>query len=686
MSDEQDYAEYQEYLEYQKQQTPPPLAEEPGTLGSLGGGVLDAVTGFIPRAMNLGSSAYDAVSQGLSDLSSQKPRSLEEALLILASPGANKFANRVSNQTVPQTISDVTAAGVGAVPFLGPTVSAGVETAADMSDEYRGYAQPTSTSDKLRKFADIAASGMLPDAGIRTVGGATNWLFPNATQAVKNIGQNKKVMLSEQANTPGISAAKLNAAKGTTMGEGQLAEVMKPYEERFFNSGIVDDLDTSTRNRSQVVGQFREKLDNTRTSALDTKTRLLNSADGAGAGITLDDIDLGKLQSEIASDSASSFTAGTAQTSLETLRQLESDLGLSQAEFGSVSTGSGNRRQLSLTQAQDYVRRLDDKLREGAVYNQNPQAKAMQNPAEMARIEAETKSLSKVRGAINEAIANKVEQTLGSEARGALDNANGDIGMSIKYGDLSKRFANEGLQDFSPGSGKSLHSAGIGGVIKQVMDSVVDKVNPFNRHTGAMERGRSAIESLQQLAPYVRGETPKVYPRDVNVSGSLGALSSGIGTLGAESSFQNQNPQPPPLLPRSSAILQNPQQLMQMVAMASGNNRGLMEDLGAVLKEPNQNKRDMAMMEFTRMLPQIFEPSPYRSLWNGRIADPMEQRMYVDDLKSKHRQGSVDANYLAKSINSINADGTVLPPPPPIPPQRPQAVSTQGLERREYSY
>lgn len=221
----------------------------------------------------------------------------------------------------------------------------------------------------------------------------------------------------------------------------------------------------------------------------------------------------------------------------------------------------------------------------------------------------------------------------------------------------------------------------------------------WNSMTGAQEtspmltnalrvesQGPAAMENIQalrqlqanpaQLQPAPGGPLGGRLPQSL-----ISAATGGQAIMGA---MPAQAQLPP--LPRSSAILQNPQQLMQMAAMASGNNPEVMQDVMAVLKEPNQNKRDMAMMELTRMLPQIFEPSPYRSLWNGRIADPVEQRMYVDDLKSKHRQGQVDANYLAKSVSSINADGTVLPPPPPLPASKPQPVSTQGLERREYSY
>jgi hypothetical protein len=202
------------------------------------------------------------------------------------------------------------------------------------------------------------------------------------------------------------------------------------------------------------------------------------------------------------------------------------------------------------------------------------------------------------------------------------------------------------------------------------------------------------------------GDTAQGLPPQSSLSGMLRSLSSGdsaspvagnqdsVGLLqqlmGAFSPAEAQAQQPPPQFPRSSqAIQQNPQAFIQAVAQISNGNPELMQDVQAVLSEPNEAKRDMAMMELTKMLPQLFEPTAYKSLWNGRIADPMEQKMYGDELRTRHRTKQIDANYMAQSLSALNADGTMLPPPAPVMPQTeyPVSMPTSSLDKpREYAY
>lgn len=665
---------------------PPPESGLMSGLSAIRSGITNAVTNSPGRMAALGSNVYDSVSEGVSNLAASKPTSLEQMLSILAAPALRKAGNRFASQSVPQTISDIAAPTIGAVPFAGPPLVAGIETAADASDEYRGLAEATSWQDKLRKATDIAVSGVGPDLALRGL----SWAAQKSPRVLQDIGRNKEVMLSEQSNQPGISAALQDAPKGTTPAERQVMFDIEPHEKRFFEKGIPEGIDTSVSNRSKAYNEYLGKLKTVKDAALEAKGRIIEQADAAlqgseQPGMTLSDVDVSKLDNLINSDLASEFTADTASISQNAKQNLRSDF--SNTTYGAVSGRplDSAPKVMSIGEVQEYIRRLDDTLEQLGTFDDKRWAQIQQNPSEVANLQARVKAIRAARTALNEGLIEKVGSVLGEDKALALRDANADASMAIEYGNLGNRFRAQTMEGLTPGSGRSLTAPKVDGPIKQGMNAVLNYVNPFYKSGQAMERGRSAVKALQELAPYVRGEAEKVYPRDFSLRPGMSPAASGIGTLGAVQSFANA-PAMPPMLPRSSAIFQNPQALVQAVARASGGNPQLMHDVQSVLSEPNSSKRDMAMMELTKMLPNLFEPSPYKSLWNGRIADPMEQKMYVDDLKSKHRSGQIDANYLAKSISAANADGTVLPPPPPIPPTREQPVSRMGLERREYSY
>ena len=658
-------------------------------LSAIGGGVSDAVTNFAGRtvgaASQFGSDVSDTFGGG------QGPTSVEDLLLRLFATKSLPKLEQMGQQSVPQSISDVASTTIGAVPWAGPPLAAGIETAADVSDEYRGFAPETSNADKLRKFADITASGVGPDMAIRAGVKSLNAL----PDTVQNLGRNKKIALSEQANQIGASAAVQDAPKGTTAMERQIVEDIKPHESRFFEKGIAEGIDVSKQNRSKSFQQYQDKLGAFKEEALTTKTGILQEADGVlgGPGLSMSDVPMKKVTPE--------------------LREAFSDPILD--PYTGQPTGSRSK-QLTLDQAQEHVRKLDAELRELGVYDANPQAKAMQNPSDLAKIKAKTEALREVRTNLNKAIIEKTGKVLGPEKQAALEAANADVSMAIEYEDLGQRFGNQSLEGLTPASARSLTNPGTGGWLKQTANIVMDKLAPHRKSAAVMERGRGAVEQLQQLGEYYRGEKPKVYSRDIGVPSGASELATLAGTAGAQGSFPNaraavdatsmipalqqlagafspaeaQAQQPPPQFPRSSqAIQQNPQAFMQAVAQISGGNPELMQDVQAVLSEPNEAKRDMAMMELTKMLPQLFEPTAYKSLWNGRIADPAEQKMYGDELRTKHRGKQLDANYLAQSLSALNADGTMLPPPAPIMPQveYPVSMPTSSLDKpREYSY
>lgn len=221
------------------------------------------------------------------------------------------------------------------------------------------------------------------------------------------------------------------------------------------------------------------------------------------------------------------------------------------------------------------------------------------------------------------------------------------------------------------------------------------------------------INALSQLSAYLsgKGSSPtdahaQGLPGDTAQAGDLSGIQSprsntvarqsgkAVQLLSAMSSSLNSaspqpgNQAPPAQFPRSSeAIRQNPEAFLQSAAALSRGNPQLMADIQSVLKEPNETKRDMALMNLASTMPQLFQPSPYRSLWNGRIYDPEEVALYIDQARSEHSAGRIDANQLARSISAMNRDGSIVQAQPQ-PPRQPQQVRlpTPPGQVQQYAY
>lgn len=192
-----------------------------------------------------------------------------------------------------------------------------------------------------------------------------------------------------------------------------------------------------------------------------------------------------------------------------------------------------------------------------------------------------------------------------------------------------------------------------------------------------------ALRALNQRPATLTPQSPQML-NNIGGAPQAGIIGANTAQLGMN---QAQAQEPQPFARSTEAIMQNPQGFIETVKAVTGGPAQLMADIAGVFNEPNETKRESALAELAKMIPQAFTPSPWRSLWDGRISDPEEQAMFADDLKTKWRRGELDANQYAKGYSAMNMDGSVVdlaPAPPAKDPNQGSGFPAQGP--RGYSY
>ncbi len=608
--------------------------------------------------------------------------------------------------------------GIGPLKTLlsylkGSAYSAGGDLAGREVAEQVGMADPTSVGQKAVRFATDTGFGtalgyvgdMLSRGGLNRVNSfdAESLVDPQvqAAQRFNKSGGFENEPLQSQVELANKRASDLPSAISAEMGAGAGVSAYEIASAAKFDKHIpllqeegVFDLATDPKNLGEIARERIDTINKVRDSAIQQHGSKPIDFSDLGESI-------GQLNTRIEQLRKTTGTTGIAQGITEEMNNIIRDV-------QSLSTHGFPAQPKTVSDAVDIIQNLNEQRRLLKEFNNTNIAN--KTKGDTLSYEGSLEAIQVMQDGLSKAIDNAVGAPIFSNlntrqsAFYSLEDQADKLSRGIQTGRVTKpggRMVQNAMQAQAGPSGM-LADAATGnkaGALKKFQELFTgpQPSQGMQRALQVEDMGQNAMSNIRDLTSL------NANPARLQTSTATGlahvpeltvAANSGIPLLyEMAQSMAPQNAQaqkPPPQFPRNSqAIQQNPQGFIQAVAQISGGNPELMQDVQAVLSEPNEAKRDMAMMELTKMLPQLFEPTAYKSLWNGRIADPAEAKMYGDELRTRHRGKQVDANYLAQSLSALNADGTVLPPPAPIMPQTdyPVSMPTSSLDKpREYAY
>lgn len=602
--------------------------------------------------------------------------------------------DRASSQSAAQSIADLYTTLFGAVP-VGAAISGPIQAAADASDEYRGLSPKTSLAQKVEKAADISSSGVLVpgaiSAGLRGVTRVAEKplarRFDPARRAAMDYAEARglgseslstQVKIANQAagdlanSIPAELGAVLDGAAKNAVPGSRLSRGF----EQLRKAGILDDIAeraTSVDDIVDIAESADAAINSSRSAALAALPKKpARYVEFAPA--------FKKLSQDVEKLRKSSFTADEARAIAKTVDTFKKDITIHGKNPESLS---------DIYQNINRARRVKEQE-----FNSLKEAAAMRGDVpSMGGLEASIQALDELQGSISEALDVRAGYLPG-EGPFSDYNATQSAVKSLKLqAEIQSRRINtemavlpSAIQGKTTGpvrlpasSGASARSS-----ISDLISTALSKLRgaPSQEADAILRLGEMKGQAPQQIRRLMQlAKDPATLP--MTRSGIAQSLPMRLGAGISAASASSDYPSTLPIPRTTEAVAQNPQAILRRAAEMSGGNPQLLQDLTTVLKEPNMMRKQMALMEFSKMLPGLFVESPFKSEWDGRIHDPVERDMFGEELKTLQRQGQIDSSFLAKQLSALNTDGVILPRPQPV--QTPQNNQI-GVGPDRYTY
>ena len=202
--------------------------------------------------------------------------------------------------------------------------------------------------------------------------------------------------------------------------------------------------------------------------------------------------------------------------------------------------------------------------------------------------------------------------------------------------------------------------------------------------------GAQALQFMQQGAPGVMGQPdpdPMALQQAAQAGGFLPPPPEALGPppialpgdeppmappVDLKAAAQDAlGPKPPakPIARSTEAVMKDPQAFLETLSSQGVSDDALKAAMDAL--ETGNEEAIMAVMPMVaKEAPQLFENGGgFSSMWDGRISDPEERKIYTDFVKRKHRDGEISLGWQALQISRMNTDGFLMEMPAKTKPK-----------------
>lgn len=537
---------------------------------------------------------------------------------------------------------------LGLVPGGGAVGQLAADAGKELGQMWRGEEVNVDPAQRQQALAQDVAYGLLPGAGYvagktaKTTSGAlakaanyaddSSWI-PAVIKDRPILGSNRRnaYNASEFAQRDGATAAYFNGGNGTTSAARQaIVDARDPgfngtsYEQTLMeNPQLFEGIDTKTRGvRQNAIPEFNERLEQFKQVAMDARKAIVeqahNSLPPQAQTLKYGDLNLKGLEEVVGRQKLMNAGDSSKSSANASLTELWDNLNATAQQPGS--------KPFTLDQAQVYIEEINGELRSLAAYDDAVVASGTMDRAAYHKMKAQTSDLQQIKGALRDAIADKIETAISAQsgpeeglaARNTYLKANQDFGMASEYQSLAIPAMDQSTAAGAPGNPNGLGNAVREGAAFNPMRPLSSvrmnmSVNPadairMQRLEQAVSRDPQMIFDLQKAAQYRQS----------------------------------------PLLPRNfKAIKGNPEKMaIAGFALAEA---GMLMTPEEFMMMPEENQKILLKQALGAGM-QIFEPTSdgIASLFDGKITNPAE----IPGYQAKVREDiTLDNNQKAKILN-----------------------------------
>lgn len=433
-----------------------------------------------------------------------------------------------------------------ASPVLAPVFATGLNYLGGKTAQVLGYEDPSSLGDDIEEAVTMAGVSAAPSVAIK----GANQIIKKAP-ALTEAGQ-----LYRSRQKQGILTALQDAPKGTTNAERALAQSTIEIEPQFQQRNLFQRLDPS--NPLEAMKTYRTRLaDLVKNGSENKKTLLKNivlkeqefntklSSTGeyvppsSRLALKRSDIDFSNLD-RMAEAATPEQLAGIEAAKRELLNEFyEPTYKLNEAsQYVPTDTPDLTKPiAKSIAEHDLTLKRIDNRIKELGGYDDAYMAANKINPS---NINAEINALKAARAALAKGIKKYISENFGKNLAASLAKANDDISVGIRYGELAERFDAQGLESFTPGSGRSMNTAmsRIPSRMEDVGRALTGRSKRAEQFRQGALRSENMIRDSQRIINWRNGAPPPLLSRDWDLvktnPASLSVLSTILATTGID--------------------------------------------------------------------------------------------------------------------------------------------------------
>ena len=400
------------------------------------------------------------------------------------------------------------------------------------------------------------------------------------------------------------------------------------------NPQLFEGIDTQTRGvRQKAIPEFSERLEQFKQAAMEARTAIVEQAHNSlppdAQVLKYSDLNLKGLKEAV--DRQKLMNAGDPSKSSAnaSLAELWENLNATAQQPGS--------KPFTLDQAQVYIEEINGELRSLAAYDDAVVASGTMDRAAYHKMKAQTRDLQQIKGALRDAIADKIETAItaqsgpeeGLAARNTYLKANQDFGMASEYQSLAIPAMDQSTAAGAPGNPN-----GLGNAVRE--GAAFNPMRPLSSVRMNMSVNPAEAIRMQRLEQAVARDPQMIFD------------------LQKAAQYRQS-----PLLPRNfQAIKGNPQKMA--IAGFALADAGMVMTPEEFMMMPEENQK-ILIKQLLGTGMQVFEPASdgLSSLFDGKINNPAERITYQAKVRD---DATLDNNQKAK-ILSDSERGVYTPRP-----------------------